>query len=229
MNQIFLTDDGSHSLISEAFGETYHSKSGAIEETQFVYLEAGLAFVTAQNLTEINILEVGFGTGLNALMTFREAERQGLKVNYFAYEAFPISIEQAQQLNYADKLGMNPQIFHDIHAADWGEMQPLSNFFNIQKFEKTFDQIDYQNLMHLIYFDAFDPKVQPELWDETMMQRMFNALKPNGILTTYSAKGSVKRALRSVGFQVELLPGPPSKRHITRAIKILRSQSVTPT
>ena len=229
MNQIFLTDDGSHSLISEAFGETYHSKSGAIEETQFVYLDAGLAFVTAQGLSEINILEVGFGTGLNALMTFREAERLGLTINYFAYEAFPISMQQAQQFNYAEKLDMNPQVFHDIHAADWGEMYPLSNFFKIQKFEKTFDQIDCQNLIHLIYFDAFDPKVQPELWDETMMQRMYNALKPNGVLTTYSAKGSVKRALRGVGFHVELLPGPPSKRHITRAIKVLHAESVTPT
>ncbi len=220
---LFLTEDGSHSVYSEQLGVSYHSKHGAIQETQHVFINAGLEYILQQSPTEINILEIGFGTGLNAFMTFLESEHQPIQatINYFAIEAYPLSMEQVFELNYV--LLLNAASYQDVflrmHSGKWSEIYPLSKNFNFQKLLMNFEDIDFQNSMDLIYFDAFAPDVQPELWEERLMQKMFNALHSQGALTTYCAKGMVKRTLKSVGFFIESLPGPPGKREMTRAIK----------
>jgi tRNA U34 5-methylaminomethyl-2-thiouridine-forming methyltransferase MnmC len=219
MNKIFLTDDGSHSLMSETFGDSYHSKFGAIQESQHVFIDAALNFQTAKGKTDLTILEIGFGTGLNALMTYREAERQNLKINYLTFEKYPVSIEQAKALNYSEKLGVETSILAQLHSSNWDEDIALGEHFTFQKQENDCQTISLHEFADIIYFDAFAPQIQPELWETTLLKRLFDALKPAGILTTYCAKGAVKRALKDVGFQIETLAGPPGKREMTRAQK----------
>jgi tRNA U34 5-methylaminomethyl-2-thiouridine-forming methyltransferase MnmC len=218
---IFLTEDGSHSVLSEQFGVTYHSTHGAIQETQHVFIDAGLKNVLLQNLDEIAVLDIGFGTGLNALMTFVEAERLGLKMRYIAYEKYPLSIEAAKTLNFNAVLGISNDILTMMHTCSWDIVHQLTPQFSFEKRLSDIENIDIKNSINLIYFDAFAPEVQPQLWEQPMMQKMYDALCPKGVLTTYCAKGIVKRALRAVGFHVEGLPGPPFKREITRAHKLL--------
>jgi tRNA U34 5-methylaminomethyl-2-thiouridine-forming methyltransferase MnmC len=219
MNKIFLTDDGSHSLMSETFGDSYHSKFGAIQESQHVFIEAALNYLTAKGKTDLTILEIGFGTGLNVLMTFREAERQNLKIHYLTIEKYPLSIEQAETLNYAEQLMVDSAVFKTLHSCNWGENVQLSTHFSFEKRENDCQSIDLENVADIIYFDAFAPQIQPELWETPILQSLFTALKIGGVLTTYCAKGAVKRALKEVGFQLESLPGPVGKREMTRALK----------
>lgn len=228
---LFITEDGSHSVHSEQFSVSYHSKYGAIQETQHVFIEAGLKTFLQKAPEEINILEIGFGTGLNALMTFLEMEAISQKINYFTLEAYPLSMEHVQQLNYTQLL--NAQHYQDVflkmHTSEWtlsngqnldmDKMIPLSKDFNFQKLLMDFENIAFENIADIIYFDAFAPDAQPQLWEDKMMHKMYKALRQNGILTTYCAKGIVKRTLKSVGFIVEGLPGPPGKREISRAVK----------
>lgn len=220
---LFLTQDGSHSVYSEQLGVSYHSKHGAIQETQHVFINAGLNCILQQSPSEINILEIGFGTGLNAFMTFLESERQPIlaTINYCTIEAYPLSMEQVFELNYVEQLdaGHYEDIFLKMHSSDWSDIHPFSKKFNFQKLLMNFGDINFHNLMDLIYFDAFAPDIQPELWEEDLMAKMFNALKLNGVVTTYCAKGVVKRTLKTVGFYIESLPGPSGKREMTRAIK----------
>lgn len=220
---LFLTEDGSHSVYSDELGVSYHSKHGAIQETQHVFINAGLNYILQQSPLEINILEIGFGTGLNAFMTFLESESRAIPIiiNYFAIEAYPLSLEQVFDLNYVEQLDAVSygDIFLKMHSSDWSKVHPLSKKFNFQKLLMNFEDIDFYNHIDLIYFDAFAPDVQPQLWEENLMAKMFNALRLQGVLTTYCAKGVVKRTLKSVGFFIESLPGPPGKREMTRAIK----------
>lgn len=220
MNKIFLTDDGSHSLMSEAFGDSYHSKFGAIQESQHVFIDAALNFQTAKGRDNLTILEIGFGTGLNALMTLCEAEKQNLTIHYHTFEKYPLSMEQANSLNYAEQLRRSPLIFNTLHACNWNENVALTPHFNLKKYQSDCQTIDFQELADIVYFDAFAPQIQPELWEASFLQKIVNALKPNGVLTTYCAKGSVKRALKAVGFEIESLKGPIGKREMTRAVKI---------
>jgi tRNA U34 5-methylaminomethyl-2-thiouridine-forming methyltransferase MnmC len=219
MNKIFLTDDGSHSLMSETFGDSYHSKFGAIQESQHVFIDAALNYQTAKSKKKLTVLEIGFGTGLNTLMTFREAERQNLKIHYLTIEKYPLSIEQAETLNYAKKLGVEPSLFKTLHNSNWGETLQLSEGFSFEKQEKDCQTMALKDFADIIYFDAFAPQIQPELWEAPILQRLFAALKSGGVLTTYCAKGAVKRALKEVGFQLESLGGPLGKREMTRALK----------
>ena len=219
MNKIFLTDDGSHSLMSETFGDSYHSKFGAIQESQHVFIDAALNYQTAKGQTYLTILEIGFGTGLNALMTYREATKQNLKVYYTTFEKYPLSIEQSNDLNYAEQLGISPSVLQTLHGCSWGEDVALNAHFVVNKQEKDCQSINLQNFADIVYFDAFAPQIQPELWEQAFLQKIFDALKPNGVLTTYCAKGAVKRALKAVGFDIESLEGFVGKREMTRAIK----------
>jgi tRNA U34 5-methylaminomethyl-2-thiouridine-forming methyltransferase MnmC len=220
MNKIFLTDDGSHSFMSETFGDSYHSKFGAIQESQHVFIDAALNFQTATGKTDLTIVEIGFGTGLNALMTLREADKQNLTIHYHSFEKYPLSMEQSDALNYAQQLAMSPDILSELHACPWNKNVPINAHFSLTKYDTDCQTIDFQDLADIVYFDAFAPQIQPELWEESLLQKVFNALKSGGILTTYCAKGSVKRALKAVGFQLEALEGPPGKREMTRALKI---------
>lgn len=215
---LFVTEDGSHSIYSEKHGVSYHSKYGALQETLHVFIDAALKFKSATS-QQLSILEIGFGTGLNALATLAEANAQHLVIDYVAVEAYPISMTQAEQLNYGDLLEMEDH-FLKMHAAPWETPVQLSSQFTIEKVLTKFEHLDYENQFDIVYFDAFAPDAQPELWGKSIMTKMYKALRPNGVLVTYCAKGIVKRTLKSVGFAIEAIPGPPGKREMTRALKI---------
>ena len=217
-SNIFTTADGSHSMFSKEHGVSYHSKHGAIQETQHVFINA--AFHHKLPASSLSILDIGFGTGLNAFMTFLEAERMQVAVNYTGIEAYPISLDEAKALNYSNLLKQDsPDDFLKLHELDWEKEHRISDFFIFTKNKKRFEVLDFKNEFDLIYFDAFAPNSQPELWEESLLQKMFEALKMGGVLTTYCAKGVVKRTFKKVGFVMEAIPGPPGKREMTRAVK----------
>lgn len=221
--EIFKTADGSHSIRLPEWNEQYHSKHGAIQEAEHVFIKSGLVcaheLLTPQN--QLAILELGFGTGLNALLTAIYSEHHNLQINYTALEAYPVPEEEWSQLNYPKEITDEnaQQLFDDIQGASWEQLVEITPNFNLKKQEMFFQDFAEQDQMDTIYFDAFGPRVQPELWEETILRKMYNALRENGVLVTYSAKGSVRRALQQVGFEVEKIPGPPGKREMLRAFK----------
>ncbi|MDX6746448.1 tRNA (5-methylaminomethyl-2-thiouridine)(34)-methyltransferase MnmD [Polaribacter sp. PL03] len=219
--EILITSDGSTTIHLPDWDEQYHSKHGAIQESYHVFLQSGFDKIIEKN-KDISILEIGFGTGLNAFITFLEAEKNTVKINYVGVEAYPISSEEVLKLNYVKELEAteNQQIFNNMHAYSWEEKQTISKDFLLTKRKQFFQEITDENAFDLIYFDAFGAQNQPELWTEDIFLRMYKAIKENGILVTYSAKGSVRRAMQTVGFTVERIPGPPGKREMLRATKI---------
>ncbi len=218
--QIIITGDGSTTIQIEDWNEQYHSTHGAIQEANHVFIKHGLQHYVNinQNTNPISILEIGFGTGLNAFLTAQNTINY--RINYYGVEAYPVSKNELNALNYT-KLSPshNKTLFTDIHDAPWGKLSKITSNFYLEKQQKFFTDITDTNQHHLIYFDAFGARVQPELWTESIFKIMFTALKNGGILVTYSAKGSVRRAMQSVGFTVERLPGPPGKREMLRATK----------
>lgn len=206
--------------------EHYHSSFGAIQESQHIFINHGFAVVAGagefDSMKELRILEVGFGTGLNALLTLAEAERRSIRVRYTSIEPFPIEAATWQQLNYPrliDSPALSKQ-FETLHLSAWNHPTEISDHFILEKINSGLQEFNTAGVpYHLIYFDAFGPDVQPELWTPAIFERLYACLLPGGILVTYSVKGSVIRALKSAGFKVEKLPGPPGKRHITRAIR----------
>ena len=191
MANIIQTKDGSHSLISEKFKESYHSKHGAIQETQTVFIEAGLHF-KAKEKKELRILGIGFGTGLNAFMSYLEAKKLALNIDYTGVEAYPIDARTAAALNYVDQLhaSSEKEVFMDMHLSE-NKSIPLSSEFRFIKKVGLFETLNYREDFDLIYYDAFAPEAQPELWEEGIMKKMYQFLKPGGIMTTYCAKGVV--------------------------------------
>ena len=215
---IITTADGSKTISLDDWNEQYHSKHGAINEAYHVFIDQGLS---ACRQNQIAILEVGFGTGLNALITLGESRKRNLKIKYTGVEAFPPSREEVEQLNFTgdSRLSHLSQAFEEMHTSPWDVQVKLADDFILTKEKKDFMQISDVDAFNLIYFDAFGARVQPELWTADIFRQMFNALKDKGILVTYSAKGSVRRAMQEVGFGVERLPGPPGKREMLRARK----------
>ena len=216
--EIIITSDGSSTIQLPEWNEQYHSIHGAIQEAQHVFIKSGLKLFCNR---ELNILEIGFGTGLNCFITFLEAVKLGLKINYIGVEAYPVEQNEIQKLNYVEELkaGNFNKEFKAMHTNDWGVNSVISSAFNLEKRKQFFNEIEINNEIDLIYFDAFGARVQPELWTEAIFEKMFKALKSEGKLVTYSAKGSVRRALQAVGFEVERLNGPPGKREMLRATK----------
>lgn len=217
-----MTADGSKTIQIEEWNEQYHSIHGAIQEAQHVFIKTGLNFVLNKiNNGEISILEIGFGTALNAYLTILETKENKCYVDYVGVEAYPISEFEVEQLNYTELIESkkNSQIFDDLHKCSWEKRHKLSPYFQLTKRQLKFADLEFNENFNLIYFDAFGARVQPELWTEEIFQIMYQALKHNGILVTYSAKGSVRRAMQAVGFTVERLPGPPGKREMLRACK----------
>jgi tRNA U34 5-methylaminomethyl-2-thiouridine-forming methyltransferase MnmC len=226
MHNLLLTEDGSHTLLNEQWQVTYHSKFGALQEAETVYISAGFKHLLNKLLGEnpqLSVLEMGLGTGLNAFMTYIQAIKYPhIKIKYTGVDAFPISSETAAQLNYPEALGLTEfqNIFTALHQPTDEEWQTLNQNFLFRRINADFQSIDFGNqLFDLIYYDAFAPNAQPELWDENMMRKIYNLLRPNGVMTTYCAKGDFKRLLRAIGFVVEALPGPKGKREMTRATK----------
>lgn len=218
---LITTDDGSTTLHIAEWNEQYHSKHGAIKEALHVFINAGFNFWLENNKTSpLSILEIGFGTGLNALLTLLEADKNSVSINYTGVEGYPLEIEEIKLLNYSSELKMTPEVYLKLHQVAWDKNERITPNFSLQKQKKYFSDIEDLELYNIIYFDAFGMRVQPELWSEDIFNRLYKALKTNGILVTYAANGSAKRALKTVGFQVERIPGPPGKREMLRAIKL---------
>jgi tRNA U34 5-methylaminomethyl-2-thiouridine-forming methyltransferase MnmC len=219
---IIKTGDGSVSIYLPDWDEQYHSKHGAVVEAQHVYIGMGLHHIIDKSDVgdSLSVLEIGFGTGLNAYLTVLEAENKKVVVNYTGVEAYPLSEEEIKAINYAEMLKTPQHLFDAMHQATWEEEVSISEYFHLCKRQQLFDQIVDKDAFHLIYYDAFGARVQPELWGEAIFLIMYNALKIGGVLVTYAAKGSARRAMETVGFAVERLPGPPRKREMLRATKV---------
>ena len=218
--KIIKTADGSATIYLPEWNEHYHSKHGAVQEAVHVFINTGFQhYLEANAPKELAILEIGFGTGLNALLTYFKAEETGIKVNYTGVEAYPVSAEELSALAYAEAVKKEnaSEVFTKLHEVDWEKRNEISPFFSLQKEQKFFRDISAEEEYDLIYFDAFGPRVQPDLWSEEVFRRMYSALKDKGVLVTYSAKGDVRRAMQAAGFEVERLPGPPGKREMLRA------------
>lgn len=216
MPEISITNDGSHSIKSEHFNEMYHSQNGAIQESLHVFIDAGFQQVAKQ---DIAIFEMGFGTGLNALLTLLEAEKTGKHVYYEAVELYPISLEAALLLNFTDILGVEKELLVKLHNTPWNSKTQITPYFTINKQLTNIQGYNTNNSFDVVYFDAFSPETQPELWSENVFTNIYNTLNNNGLLVTYSSKGIVKQALRKVGFTVQRLLGAAGKRHMLRAVK----------
>jgi len=215
---VVITADGSSTISVPELNEHYHSVNGAIAEANHVYINAGFKEVGKE---ELSILEIGFGTGLNSLMTLIESDKEGKTVFYQGVEAYPVVDSELSVLNYVEELNAKEYstLFDLMHKSDWEQEIRITDKFTLLKQKKSFDEIQDKNKFDLIYFDAFGPDVQPDLWTEDIFKRMFESLKADGILVTYSSKGIVKRALRSVGFTVKRLKGAEGKRHMLRCFK----------
>ncbi len=218
--EFFTTGDGSVTIHLPEWNEQYHSKHGAIAEAIHVFIKTGLHNWLDQNSEkEVSILEIGFGTGLNTFLTLLEASRKNLQIKYTAIEAYPVLLSEIKQLNYVELLDASEFDFLKLHQVEWETFSEIHSSFQLKKQNKFFSEIEDEEIYDLIYFDAFGARVQPELWTEEIFKKMISALIPGGILVTYAAKGSVRRAMQAVGFTVERLPGPPGKREMLRARK----------
>jgi len=217
--KIILTNDGSSSIYLPDWDETYHSKHGAIQEAYHVFIKNGLDLFESRS--KLSVMEIGLGTGLNCFITFLESKSRKLRVDYTGIEAFPLQAKDILQLNYVEQLSAEDYSneFEKIHSSEWEEKNNIDNNFFLLKRNQFFKDIKDLNRFNLIYFDAFGARVQPELWTEEIFKKMYDSLKDNGILVTYSAKGSARRAMQNVGFKVERLPGPPGKREMLRGMK----------
>jgi tRNA U34 5-methylaminomethyl-2-thiouridine-forming methyltransferase MnmC len=212
-----MTNDGSTTIHLPDWNESYHSKHGAIQEAYHVFIKNGFLLFEAK---PISILEIGFGTGLNAFITYVEALKSNQVINYVGVEAYPVLIEEALQMNYISQIAENQNdIFKSLHHSAWDEVHQLTTHFSITKRQQFFQDINDKAAYDLIYFDAFGFRVQPELWSELIFQKMYDSLKPNGILVTYACRTSIKNAMLLAGFSVEKLPGAPGKREMLRATK----------
>lgn len=226
MHQIIPTEDGSVTLYVPELNEHYHSIHGAIQESRHIFIRAGMEYFLETYPDKIaakktlHILEAGFGTGLNAYLTLLRASELHIPVCYHTIEKYPLSPKEIKDLNYPEYLESgNKQLFDQLHQCSWEYKQPITPFFSICKHQADFRNIDFPRQFDLVYFDAFNPDVQPHLWTIEIFTRIYQALCPDGLLVTYCVKGIVKQALRTAGFTLKRLPGPPGKREMLRASK----------
>ncbi|MEZ4984612.1 MAG: tRNA (5-methylaminomethyl-2-thiouridine)(34)-methyltransferase MnmD [Saprospiraceae bacterium] len=207
-------------MINETFGVSYHSKYGAIQESRHVFIEAGLGMVLPTH-SHIRLLEMGFGSGLNALLTLQLINAmKGKTVFYETVETHPIPPEQVKALNYPVTVDIPETQFYALHEAPWNEPMVITPSFTLLKWLDSLQDAPLTGGYDLVYFDAFAPTSQPELWEKPVFSKIFDHMAPGGVLVTYCAKGVVKRTLRDIGFTVEGIPGPPGKREMTRAVKV---------
>jgi len=217
-----ITEDGTHTLYSPQTGEHYHSIHGARQESDHVFLLAGLKHVL-QNTHVINLLEVGFGTGLNCLLTLAVTVGQDIKLEYHGLEPFPVEPDLAEKLNFCDlpDLSAYSDAFIRMHTIPSGELCNLGYGFNLLRIKEGIGAVNLEpDYYNLVYFDAFSPAVVPDLWNHAIFEKIRKSMQTGGVLVTYCAKGDVRRAMQQSGFKVERLPGPPGKREILRAIAV---------
>lgn len=218
--KLVLTEDGSHTLAVPSLEEHYHSVHGAVSESRHIFINAGLKYAL-QNKTKVNILEIGFGTGLNALLTFIELSGKKIFCDYTGVELYPLPEQIYSVLNYPSFLNVPGKNFLSLHQCKWNEKVKISDYFLLNKIQTSaIDIVPEPSHYDLVYFDAFGPDKQPEMWSEEIFHKIFCSLKNGGVLATYSTKGSVKRMLKTAGFSIEKLPGPTGKREILRARKL---------
>ena len=212
------TADGSYTLYVPELDEHYHSVKGALTESQHIFIDMGLKH---SSVTSPRILEIGLGTGLNCILTLLEAKESQRHIHYTGIERYPLNEEIIRKLNYPSIIGKEcEEDYFAIHQALWEEDICLSPWFTLHKMEGDFTHYTFEQKYDIIYFDAFAPEKQPEMWEQSLFDNLYNVLNEGGILTTYCAKGVVRRMLQTAGFKVERLPGPPGgKREILRATK----------
>ena len=217
--KIIQTSDGSSSVYLPEWDENYHSKHGAIQEAYHVFIKSGLDLF--KDGSSLGILEMGLGTGLNCMITYLEAIKRRLTIDYIGLEGYPLDPNLIFELNHLEQLQaeIESEAYKRIQTSDWDRTIKISPKFTLTKREIMFEDYQEKEVVDLIYFDAFGARVQPELWTETIFKKMYAALNNNGVIVTYAAKGSVRRAMQAVGFKVERLPGPPGKREMLRGIK----------
>lgn len=215
-----ITEDGSHTLFVPTLNEHYHSTHGAVQESKHVFIDA--AFRQCGK-PEVTVLEIGFGTGLNAFLTMLEAEKEGKTVIYTSLEFYPLSITDAEKLNYAQQIdAARKPDFMQLHTSPWSARTKITPQFLLRKEKIDFSRPENfcaETLFDVVYFDAFAPEKQPEMWTQAIFDKIYTLSTPNAIFTTYCAKGAVRRMLQTAGFLVERLPGPPGKREMLRAVK----------
>lgn len=216
--RIITTLDGSTTIQLVDWDECYHSKNGAVQEAQHVFIKNGLSLLEDKSVA---ILEIGFGTGLNTFVTYLEAVKNDYVIDYVGVEAYPVKEEEAFAMNYVDSLNAleHNDIFKLMHQCEWESKQRISDVFFLTKRKQFFQEIDFTNQFDIIYFDAFGYQFQPELWSTEIFGKMFTALKDKGILVTYAARGVVKRSMKEVGFTVSKMEGPPGKREMMVGFK----------
>ncbi|WP_428655863.1 tRNA (5-methylaminomethyl-2-thiouridine)(34)-methyltransferase MnmD [Runella sp.] len=222
--QRILTSDGSHTLWNETLNVYYHSVNGALQESQLIYIDLGLkeaieryrSVAQSKAPASISVFEMGFGTGLNALLTWLEADKARIPVQYVTVEAYPLGEEQVAELNYDNLLETSR--LSALHQAAWAIETELSPYFTIEKYRTTLQNFKTELRFDAIYYDAFAPSAQAELWEQEIFGKLANLLKPGGNLTTYCSKSYVQRNLRAAGFTVEKHPGPRGKREVLRAV-----------
>lgn len=219
--EIITTADGSHSLLNKTLNETYHSHHGAIQESVHVFINKGLQFlIDSFSPKSINIFEVGFGTGLNALLTLQFATQSNVSVSYTSIEAFPLERDVWSKLNYGATIGLQDQLVA-LHEADWNTSIDIHPNFKMLKLKTTLQ--DFSHLgppFNLIFFDAFAPNKQPEMWELPILKKVVQIMTTPAVFVTYCAKGQLKRDLRTLGLQVETLEGPPGKKEMVRGLQM---------
>ncbi|HCL05509.1 MAG TPA: SAM-dependent methyltransferase [Chitinophagaceae bacterium] len=217
--ELQITADGSHTLSIPSMEVTYHSKHGAIQESNHVFIDAGLKYYTGLHPDQtIQILEIGFGTGLNCLLTAIYAREQKLSIQYHGIDAFPLLTEEARSLNHGQLLNNN-DLFQQLHACSWNQLHTVDTCFQLHKHHTSLELFSANGLFDCVYYDAFAPSAQPELWTSTIFSQLFSMLGPGGILVTYCSKSDVRRAMQAAGFRVTKIQGPHGKREMVRAFK----------
>ncbi|MFW5644336.1 MAG: tRNA (5-methylaminomethyl-2-thiouridine)(34)-methyltransferase MnmD [Bacteroidota bacterium] len=216
--EITISEDGSPTIYVEELDEHYHSKFGARTESEHIFIKAGLNFFQKKNTKQLNILEIGLGTGLNAYLSVQNIWGS-TRVNYYAIEKYPLLKAEWMKLNFIHSEDNYPEVYQKIHSSDWEKPVQLIEGFHFFKSKVDLKNFTPPDGLHLVYFDAFSPDVQPELWSCDVFRNIFNAMQKGAILVTYSVKGVVKQNLKAVGFSLEKLPGPRGKRHMLRTIK----------
>ncbi len=213
-HRLIVTEDGSHSIYLPQLKETYHSTHGAIQESLHVFIENGLAYLLDQQvMPPVNILEVGFGTGLNAVLTNSYAEKKCTLINYFAVEPFPLPLETVASLNYPNK-----ELLYKLHEDQWSKKMSLTDNLNFTKYKCKWLEFTDSSTFDLVYYDAFAPSKQPNMWNDDHMAKIAQHCHHNTVLVTYCAQGAFKRKLMALGFEVTSLKGPPGKHEMVRGI-----------
>ncbi|MGZ5219014.1 MAG: tRNA (5-methylaminomethyl-2-thiouridine)(34)-methyltransferase MnmD [Chitinophagaceae bacterium] len=222
LRQPIITKDGSNTISIPEMNVTYHSHHGAIQESMHVFINAGLKYVSdTLQVSDTSIFEMGFGTGLNALLTLIEAEKVQRKIHYTTVELFPLQADEITLLNYCEQLhckDLKP-VFQQLHQCEWEKDFSITPFFTLRKIRIDFFTLSTYQPFHLIYYDAFAPSAQPQFWTKEVFEKLYNMLLPGGVLVTYCSKSDVRRAMQGAGFIVEKIQGPRGKREMVRARK----------